>query len=330
MAFNGATSQTVEYLGDLFQQYKRANALVRLMGGLGNVKTTTSYEFPIGAFYDLPAPSQVGRLEGGVAPTPITTTLSQTSNVIQIFQESVSLTYLAQSEQSVSGIVPIPQGEVNRPAQNPRSQEFQIQRALEKIQQDLNYSCLNGTFNNPGDPTSSGLTTRGIIPSLTTNIVDQSAASGSPTAATVRGWIAQLLSQMIQYNGYQISRDFYLLAGNAQFLNVVNAFTASNTQFVSPEEQVVGIMVRQIATTFGVLNLVLEPDVPANTLLVVYADVLGLVGQPVPGKGILFEEPLYKQGSSDQTQIYGQLGMDHGPEYLHGLLKVPAGLSIGE
>ena len=56
--------------------------------------------------------------------------------------------------------------------------------------------------------------------------------------------------------------------------------------------------------------------------------VAGIVGLPVPGKGILFEEPLFKQGSADQTQIYGQMGVDHGPEYCHGLAKVPAGVTL--
>jgi hypothetical protein len=42
------------------------------------------------------------------------------------------------------------------------------------------------------------------------------------------------------------------------------------------------------------------------------------VYQPVPGKGNFFLEPLAKVGASEKYQIYGELGLDHGQEYLSG------------
>jgi len=41
---------------------------------------------------------------------------------------------------------------------------------------------------------------------------------------------------------------------------------------------------------------------------------------PVPGKGFLFYEELAKSGASEKGQIYGQIGLDHGPEIYHGKL----------
>ena len=37
-----------------------------------------------------------------------------------------------------------------------------------------------------------------------------------------------------------------------------------------------------------------------------------------PGKGVLFYEELSKTGASEKGQIYGQLGLDYGPEEFHG------------
>jgi len=329
MAFNGVGVTTVEYLGDLFLQHKRPNAFLRLAGGFqGGIKKTMSREFPIGTFYTLPNPSQPARLEGGTAPSPNNTSITQTTNVVQIFQEAVSTTYLAQSEHSVSGVVPIPQGEMNGPVQNPRTQEFQVQRTLEKIAQDSNYSVLNGVYTNPGDPSSTALGTRGILTSVVSNLQDNSAVGGTITNVIYRGWVNSVLQSMVAYNGYEVDDTFVLIAGTTEFANIANAYASLGTIYLTPEAMQFGVKVRKILTTFGTLLLVLDPDVPAQYFGILKMDAVGVVGQEVPNKGFLFEEPLYKSGSSEQTQIYGQMGVDHGPEYLHGLVKVPAGVAI--
>ena len=40
--------------------------------------------------------------------------------------------------------------------------------------------------------------------------------------------------------------------------------------------------------------------------------------QSVPGKGNFFYEALAKTGASDSGQIFGQWGLDHGHEWMHG------------
>ena len=48
--------------------------------------------------------------------------------------------------------------------------------------------------------------------------------------------------------------------------------------------------------------------------------VVNPVALPVPGKGILFYEALSKTGAAEKGQIYGQLGIDYGPEEFHGTI----------
>ena len=59
--------------------------------------------------------------------------------------------------------------------------------------------------------------------------------------------------------------------------------------------------------------LKVECDVDALNL-----DVIAPVYQPVPGKGNFFLEPLAKTGAGEKYQLFGQLGLDHGPEWYHG------------
>ena len=41
---------------------------------------------------------------------------------------------------------------------------------------------------------------------------------------------------------------------------------------------------------------------------------------PVPNKGVLFYEELSRTGASESGQIYGQIGIDYGPEEMHGTI----------
>lgn len=392
------TITTVSYLGELFQTSKRPNALLRLLGGLqGGVAEASSKEFPIGAFWSVPAPSQPSVLEGANAPAPQTRSLTQATNVVQIFHEAVQVTYLAQSDKTVAGVVPIPQASANGTVQNPRSTEFQVMTTLEKIAQDANYSMLMGAYSNPGDPSGTALRTRGLMTALTTNVVDNTSATGTDTTK-YRAFVEALVKAIIQQNGYLIDETFTLFASPLHYANVCAAYEAQGTIFLQPETTMAGVKIRKIQTRMGTLNLAMEPDMPDDvattlsasnatgatsisvtsaaglnvgdriaidpagtcdyrtitaingTTLTIAATsanhasgvavqrggsiaicnlgVSGIVGLPVPNKGILFEEPLYKQGSSDQTQIYGQLGIDHGPEWAHGKAQLPYGVSL--
>lgn len=318
----------VPYLGELFQSSKRPNTLLRMLGGIqGGVIESTSKEFPIGVFWDLRAPAQPANLEGAAAPAAQHRALTQATNVVQIFHEKVSASYLSQSDKAVSGVVPIPQGGAQGQMQNPRDPAFQVMAALATIAQDANYSFLRGIYQNPADPAGSALKTRGILTAITTNVVDKSGES-APDAATYRGWIQLLVQTVITTNGYNPDDTWTLMAGTVEFNNVQAAFEALASNRTPESREIAGMKVRQLYTRFGVLNLALEPDMPDDTVGLFNMGAAGIVGLPVPGKGILFEEPLYKQGSSDETQIYGQLGIAHGPEYFHGKLVVPAGTSL--
>jgi len=305
----------------LFQSSKRPNALLRLLGGIhGGLIETAAKEFPIGVFHDLRAPAQPAILEGAAAPAAQYRSLTQTTNVVQLFHEKVSLSYLSQSDKAVSGVVPIPQASAQGQVQNPRSEAFQVMAALNTIAQDANYSFLRGTYANPADPSGTALKTRGILTAITTNLIDHSGSTVN-TAALYKTEVEGALRALVATTGYNPDDTWTIMCDTIQFNNVQAAYESKTTP--PYDREIAGLKLRQIYTRFGILNLVLEPDMPANYFAILNLGVAGIVGLPVPGKGILFEEALYKQGSSDETQIYGQLGIAHGPEYMHALVKLP-------
>ena len=62
------------------------------------------------------------------------------------------------------------------------------------------------------------------------------------------------------------------------------------------------------------------PNIPAATLLCADMNYVSAVTCPVPGKGTLFYEDLGQTAASQKGQMYGQFGLDYGPEEYHGTL----------
>src|SRR5690606_29519012 len=105
------TQNALGFLGNLHYFGKRYNTLLKLIGGSGPAPITDGEsvspgawrrlmdrEFPINVDWDTPSPSQPGRLEGANAPHAITYQPSQARQVVQLFHEAVSVTYLAGSQ----------------------------------------------------------------------------------------------------------------------------------------------------------------------------------------------------------------------------------------
>jgi hypothetical protein len=281
-----------------------------MIGGLqgGNIRTVSDFQYPLAQPWALEAASQPAITETAslTAPNPWTYVRSQDVNTCQIWQRQVSVSYAKQSvtgqvtADGTTGLVMLDQ----QPVQN--ELDFQITAHMRQIALDVDYTFLNGAYQ---QATSAAVAakTRGIITGATTNTV----AAG--TAALDKALIDQLLRTMA--------------ANGAEFINpviFVNAFQKqqiSNIYGYAPEDRNVGgYNIKQIETDFAVLGIVWAPNVPAATLLVADLAFCAPVFLPVPNKGVLFYEELSKTGASEKGQIYGQLGLDYGPEEYHGTI----------
>jgi len=169
----GTTYTLPNYTGELIQLTPSDTPFLSAIGGLdaGSGQTTsTKFEWET---YDLRAADQNVALEGADAPTPEERVRANVSNICQIHQEAVAISYskLAAVGQK-SGI--------NNAEHNPITNEvdFQVNQALKQIANDVEYSFINGRFQDPSDNTTKRQT-RGLRQAITTNVTNEGTAIGT-------------------------------------------------------------------------------------------------------------------------------------------------------
>ena len=299
------------YTGMLYLIGANQTPFLNMIGGLqeGAVRIVSNLEFSLAQPYSLEAAAQPAVTETAslTAPNPWTYVRDQDTNTCQIFHRSVSVSYV---KQSVSGAVKadattgLQSIDENQPVTN--ELDFQIATHMRQIAVNVDYTFLNGAYQKA---TSAGVAakTRGIITACTTNTVNAANADLS------RALVNQLMRTMA--------------ANGAQFINPVIFCNAFQKQQISEiygyapnSRSVGGVNINQIETDFATLGVVWAPNVPTSTLLIADLAFCNPVFLPVPGKGVLFYEELAKVGASEKGQVYGQIGIDYGPEEYHGTI----------
>jgi len=299
------------YTGELYLIGANQTPFLNMVGGLQGAAIRTVYDmqFPLAQPWALEAASQPAITETAslTAPTPWTYVRGQDVNTCSIFQRQVSVSYVKQSvvgQITADATTNLADITGVQPVQNER--DFQIQAHMRQIAVNADYTFLNGAYQQ-ATSASVAAKTRGIITAATTNTVNASSATLS------KALMDQLLRTMA--------------ANGSEFINAVVFVNAFQKQKISdiygyaPQDRNVGgYNINQIETDFAQLGVVWAPNVPAATLLIADLSVCSPVFLPVPEKGVLFYEELSKTGASEKGQIYGQIGIDYGPEEYHGTI----------
>lgn len=305
-----ATSwNVVNYTGELYLIGANKTPFLNMAGGLqsGRVRVVSDFQFPIAQPYALESAAQpeITETDSLSAPDPWSYVREQDVNTCQIFQKQVSISYAKQSvtgqvtADPTTGLVDITD---DQPVQS--ELDFQIAANMRQLAVDVEYTFLHGTYQ---QATSASVApkNRGIVTACSSNTV----AAGA--AALSQDHIQELLRTMAE-NG-------------AEFINPVLFCGAFQRQAISeiygyaPESRNVGgVNINQIETEFAMLGVVWTPKLSTDTILIADMSVVSPVFLPVPGKGVLFYEELSKDGASEKGQIYGQIGLDYGPEEYHG------------
>ena len=293
------------YTGELFTSDLINTPFLSAIGGLTGGMQTTNFEFATDSQYDQETAAQPAITETAslTAPTAISYVRGQNKNVTQIFHEQVSISYAKASNSGrLSGINTA--GAVNNVVSE---KDWQIAKALEKIARDVEYTFLNGVYQISTDAGTANKT-RGMLAHCTVNTVDASSATLS------KALMDSLLLEM--FNNGAMFRMPVLLCGGFQKQKL------SDIYGYAPEDRNVGgLNIKQIETDFG--NIGIMPAhrfMPSDDILIADLSVVAPVFQTVPEKGNLFYEDLAKTGASEKGQIFGQIGLDHGPSFAHGSL----------
>ena len=295
----------LNYSGMLFNKGNTRTPLSAIIGG--RAKQTNHVEFVTGQEYESGGGSQpnISESDSLTAPYASVVTREQKTNVTQIFMEAVGVSYAKQSNMgTLSGI------NIAGQQANPINElDFQVAAKIAKINRDIEFTFIQGVYNKATADNEVNKT-RGLVAAITSNVT---AMGGKPLGL----WdIADMVKKIY---GANAPTDGLVLWCDAITLFQINADATQNGLTVVPADRTVnGIALSSVVTPIGKVYLYLGEFLPAGTALLLNLNVIAPVYQPVPGKGNFFLEALAKTGAGEKYQLFGQIGLDHGPEWYHG------------
>lgn len=168
----GTTYNLPNYTGILYGLTPTETPFFSAIGGLNGGGQTTALEFEWET-YDMRVASQVNAvaLEGADAPTAQNRVRANATNITQIQQEQVSVSYTKRAAYGQKN-------GLNNAAQNPITNEldWQTRIMLQQMVRDIEFSFLQGVYNKPSDNTTKRQT-RGLLTAIATNKQDVSTAT---------------------------------------------------------------------------------------------------------------------------------------------------------
>lgn len=299
----GTVFNLPNFAGQLYTATPAVTPFLNLIRG--NAVKTDNFQFATGVEYSHQAAAQpaISETASLTAPTAISYVRSQNTNVTQIFQERVSVSYAKQSSGGrLSGVSSSMQGNCA-----PNELDFQTARALEKMARDVEYTFLNGTYQlaaNAGQANK----TRGMLAAAGTVIDCENAA------------LTQDFLKAAFKDAYNAGADFtemVLVCGSDIKQRITDLYGSQWGFALPPTRNIGGINVTQIETDFGMVSVLLSRFMPNGVLLGADISCVRPVEQDVPDKGNFFREELAKTGASEEYQLFGQIGLDHGPAWKH-------------
>lgn len=308
----GTTFNLPNYAGDLFTADPTQTPFLSMIGGLSGGKQTDNYEFATGVVYNLPEAGQpdISEQASTTAPESQLIAREQETNVVQIHQETIDLTYAKMSNSGrLSGLNTAGQNA------NPNDEKaWQIRQKLIKIARDVEYSFLNGTYQKATTAAESNKT-RGML-ELCTSATGTSIDAGE--TILTKDLLNQLYREMAE-NGAVFS-NIVLFCGAYQKQLISDIYMNQFKGQTPATRNVGGYNVTEIETDFFKMGVCWNPFMKKDAILLADVAHIAPVFQPVPGKGNFFEEALAKVGATDKVQIYGQVGLAHAPAFLHGAI----------
>jgi len=307
-----ATSFAVpNYSGMLFVKGNARTPFSTLIGA--NSLVTNHVEFTCGQFWQAKTGTQpeISETASLTAPQATVTTRTQKTNVTQIFQYSVDVSYGKMSNMgTLSGI------NVANQQANPNSElDFQVAATMAQAAADIEYTFLNGVYAKAANDGQANKT-KGLLAAITTNEVSGTTGTGNDQVVYSLTWdlVTEALAKIHKQGGV-ISN--YVLGVDSTAMIQLNKNAIDNKMTIVPaSREINGLALNTIVTPLGAVALVLMDTLPAGTAVIFNPAMMHPVYQPVPGKGNFFLEPLAKVGASEKYQIFGQLGLDFGMEYL--------------
>lgn len=296
------SGNTPNFSGMLFNKGNTRTPFSTMIGS--KRKYTNHVEFVTGQEFETAQGTQPAISESASLTAPETSiiTREQRTNVTQIFQESVGISYGKMSNMgTLSGV------NISGQQANPISEEdFQIAAKMAKIAQDIEYTFINGVFQkSTGDSVANK--SRGLLTAITSNVIP---AAGKSLSFLL---VCEALKLIQESNG-DISNIVLGLDSISRMQLNADA-VANGMTIVESGRDINGILVDKVLTPLGTVYLKDLKYLPAGAVTFFDPNIMAPVEQPTPEYGNFFLEELAKVGAGRKKQIFGQIGLDHGPEW---------------
>lgn len=307
------------YAGELFSADALQTPLLSMIGGISGGRQTTNFEFPTAVLFDYPdaAQPEISEAASVTAPEASMAARTQETNVVQIHQEVINLSYAKQS--NTGRLAGLNTADIAASLADERA--FQVQHKLVKIARDVEHSFINGKYQKA---TGSNVAnkTRGLL-----ELCAGGTTLDAKGKALSRDMLQQVFREMAAVGAYFSNMVMFLPAYQKQALSEIYASQFVGSALFAPAERNIGgLNITEIETDFCRVGVCWDRFMPSDSILIADVAHIAPVFQAVPGKGVLFEEELAKTGAADKIQIYGQIGLAHGPAFLHASIT---GLSDG-
>jgi hypothetical protein len=310
------TFELPNFVGELFFLIPAQTPFLSMGGGLTGGKSVLTKEFTWQVTDNAEASETAQGLEGA-DPTDLSVIRQEVKNVVEIHHESVNVSYTKQAAVEQLGA-----GGAGTGAQysitsapilgnQPVRGEIPHQLALKinKIARDVEMSFLIGTYAYPADNVLPR-TTRGILTAATTH--------SAAFATSMKTSIDLMLTGM-----YEDETTVAPLINPVFFTNgstkvKLSTEYSNNLGLADRSRTIGGVNVETLVTDFGTFGIVLDRYMPTDVLGLFDMSVCSPCFLPIPGKGHFFTELLAKTGAFDRVQLYGEIGLEYGPEQFHG------------
>lgn len=313
----GTTFNLPNYVGELFAASPEDTPLLSAIGGLtgGESVGATLFEWQ---GYDLrDADDSRQRLEGADAGAGDARVRYNASNVLEIHQEAVEISYTKQgaNRQVGAGADAVTIGNTVIPADE---LSWQLDQQFKQIARDVEKTFITGTYARPADNLTPRKT-RGLLQAIATNVGTYEYALAEDASVGLELALNDLFQDVWENGGAQEGETRTVIVGATMKRALTKAFI-KDAGYKEETRNVGGVNLRTFETDFGRANIMLDRYMPADKLVVASLEDLKPAFLEVPGKGHFFAEPLAKTGSADKVQIYGEIGLNYGNERKHGVL----------
>lgn len=309
----GTTFNLPNYTGELIGVTPQDTPLLSSIGGLTGGTSVDSTVFSWETFDLRDADAARQRLEGADAPTATARTRSVVSNVVEIHQEQLEVSYTKQAAigQIATNGSSHPFGEAGTGANAVTNEvDWQLRQHLVQIARDVEVSLINNTKVEPAN-NSSARKTAGLKSVVTSNAIN---ANDTPLTAEL---VLDAMQEAYDNGGIMEDETRTIMLGSTQKRELTKEFINATDGYRFDTRNVGGVNVQTIETDFGVLNVMLNRHVPEDEVYILSLEDLDVCFLEIPGKGHFFVEPLSKTGSADKFQIYGEIGLKYGNEMKH-------------